>query len=82
MNYINAVVTFSISLYNKKKFDVNEFKIYTPYCTYFIIILRAICIYYYLLFNAIFGNISCLLWRDNLYLTYWNKTRNYTILYE
>ena len=46
----------------KKKIYVDDFQIYTPGCTYFTITLRDICIYHYLLFNLIFGTISCISW--------------------
>ena len=70
INDINVVVTFYISLYHKNKFYVYEFKIYTPCCTYFIITLRDICIYHYLLLNIIFGNISFISWREPFYYSY------------
>jgi len=66
INYINVDDTFSIFLYNKTSFDVNELNIYTSFCTYFTVTLRDIFRYYYLLFNVIFGNISCISRGDNL----------------
>ena len=60
-------------------FYVNEFNIYTPCYTYFTIAKQNIDFYYYVLCNAIVGNISCTLWRDNISVTHYNKTRVYTM---
>jgi len=51
-----------------------SFNIYTLCCIYFTITLRDICIYCYLLFNVIFGNISCISWRENFNSAYWKET--------
>ena len=66
---------FPFSLCNIFFFYVNEFKIYTPCCT---ITLWDIFIYYYLLSNVIFGNMSCTSSRDNFNSKYWYEARNYT----
>jgi hypothetical protein len=35
--------------------------------------------YYYLLYSAILGNMSCTSWRGNISLAHFNKTRIYTM---
>ena len=61
----------------KTMFYVNEFNIYTPCYTCFTIAKQDIDYYYYVLYNAIFDNISCTLWRDNISVTHCNTTRVY-----